>query len=182
MLALLSKSRMALAVSALLGIVFIAACTSTQAPSASNVVNPVSVGVSPAVTGSIGVETTYAALVQSMEQVDLSPMTSGRVERLVVDVGSLVSKGQLIAELTNGPVESQLQQAQASLREAEAKLASVKTALGGQQASAQAQLDAALATQEQLTNPPRPVSSPLRAPCPLPRANWTVPRSCWTCC
>lgn len=153
MLALLLKPRMALAVSALLGIVFIAACASTQAPLASNVVNPVSVGVSPAVTGSIGVETTYAALVQSKEQVDLAPMTKGRVDRLVVDVGSQVSKGQLIAELTNGAIESQLQQAQATLRDAEAKLASVKAALGPQQANAQARLDAALAAQEQLTNP-----------------------------
>ncbi len=153
MLAFLLKSRVALAVSALLAVILLAACDSTQTPIASDVVNPVRVGVEPAVTGAIGVETTYAALVQAKEQVDLAPMTPGRVNLLAVDVGSQVSKGQLIAELSNGAVESQLQQSQATLRDAEAKLASVKAALAPKQANALARLDAALAAQEQLANP-----------------------------
>lgn len=153
MVALWLKTRMALAASALLGIVFLAACGSAQPPPKSNIVNPVSVSVASAVTGGIRVETTYAAVVQAKDQVDLVPMVTGRVQSLAVDVGSQVSKGQIIAELSNGTLDSQLQQSQATLRDAQAKLASVKAALAPNQARFLAQLDAAIAAQEQLTNP-----------------------------
>ena len=153
MLPITPKSRAALAISAILAVVFLAACATTQAPVNSDVVNPVSVGVAPAFTETIEAETTYAAVVQPKEQVDLSPMSSGRIHLMAVDVGSQVSQGQLIAELDNAVIESLLLQSQATLRDAEAKLASAKAALGPRQANAQARLDSALAAQEQLTNP-----------------------------
>jgi len=153
MLPITPKSRAALAISAILAVVFLAACATTQAPANSDVVNPVSVGVAPAFTETIEAETTYAAVVQPKEQVDLSPMSSGRIHLMAVDVGSQVSQGQLIAELDNAVIESLLLQSQATLRDAEAKLASAKAALGPKQANAQARLDSALTAQEQLTNP-----------------------------
>ncbi|HIN04873.1 MAG TPA: hypothetical protein EYM65_01360, partial [Dehalococcoidia bacterium] len=48
MLPITPKSRASLAISALLAVVFLAACATTQAPVISDVVNPVSVGVAPA--------------------------------------------------------------------------------------------------------------------------------------
>lgn len=147
------KTRVALAVTAIMAALLLAACGSDQPAVSSNIINPVTVGVAPAVTGAIGVETTYAAVVQAKEEVDLVPMTTGRVLDLAVDVGSVVSQGQIIAELKNVALETQLQQAMATLRDAQAKLASAQAALGPQQAKAMAQLDAALAAQEQLTNP-----------------------------
>jgi len=147
------NGRFALGIIFAMAVVFLAACATTQAPVISDVVNPVSVGVAPAFTETIEVETTYAALVQPKEQVDLAPMSSGRIHLMAVDVGSQVSQGQLIAELDNPAIESLLLQSQATLRDAEAKLATAKAALGPRQANAQARLDSALAAQEQLTNP-----------------------------
>ena len=147
------NGRFALGIIFAMAVVFLAACATTQAPVISDVVNPVSVGVAPAFTETIEVETTYAALVQPKEQVDLAPMSSGRIHLKAVDVGSKVSQGQLIAELDNPAIESLLLQSQATLRDAEAKLATAKAALGPRQANAQARLDSALDAQEQLTNP-----------------------------
>ncbi|MCH8898131.1 MAG: hypothetical protein IIC33_07545, partial [Chloroflexi bacterium] len=80
MKAFILNTRVALAVPAVLVVIFFAACGSSQIPLTSNTVNPVTVGVAPAVTGSIRVETTYAAVVQAKEQVDLAPMVPGRVQ------------------------------------------------------------------------------------------------------
>ena len=89
-----SMGRLALGmISAILAVVFLAACATTQAPVNSDVVNPVSVGVAPAFTETIEAETTYAAVVQPKEQVDLSPMSSGRIHLMAVDVGFQVSRG-----------------------------------------------------------------------------------------
>ena len=147
------KTRVAMAVPALLAVVFLSACGSSQPPLSSDFFTPMTVGVAPAVTGDISVEITYAAVVQAKEQVDLAPMVTGRVLRLALDVGSKVSKGQIIAELSNVTLESQLQQAQAVLRDTQARLASVQAAIGPKQARSLAQLEATIAAQEQLTNP-----------------------------
>ncbi len=153
MLAFLLRTRVAMAVSALLAVVFLSACGSSQPPLTSDFFTPRTVGVATAVTGDISVETTYAAVVQAKEQVDLASMATGRVRLLSVEVGSQVNKGQIIAELTNVTLESQLQQAQAELREAQARLASAQATLGPKQAKTLAHLEAAIAAKEQLTNP-----------------------------
>ena len=97
MKAFILNTRVALAVPAVLVVIFFAACGSSQIPLTSNTVNPVTVGVALAVTGGIRVETTYAAVVQAKEQVDLAPMATGRVHSLAVDVGSRVRTGPRIA-------------------------------------------------------------------------------------
>jgi len=153
MLNLRSKGRFALGIISAMAVALLAACATTQGPITYGLYNQVSVGVAPAFTETIEVETTYAAVVQPKEQVNLAPMSSGRIRLMAVDVGSQVSQGQLIAELDNAAIESLLLQSQATLRDAEAKLATAKAALGPKQANAQARLDSALAAQEQLTNP-----------------------------
>ena len=65
---------------------------------------------------------------------------------MTVDIGSDVRKGQIIAELSHGTLDAQLQQAQA-------KLAAVKAAAKPNELKARAQLDSARADLNQLLNP-----------------------------
>jgi multidrug efflux pump subunit AcrA (membrane-fusion protein) len=82
----------------------------------------------------------YAATVSAKDQVNLVSLVTGRLEKLRVDVGSQVQKGQVIAELSHGTLDAQLQQAQAGLRNARAKLASAQVAARPNQINAKTQL------------------------------------------
>jgi len=130
--------------------ILLAACGSPQVPDiAASPGEPQAlvVDVAPAEVGNISVTTSYAAIVEAKDQVDVVPLAIGRVEKLTVDVGSEVQKGQVIAELSHGTLDAQLRQAQA-------KLASVQAAAKPNELKAQAQLDAARAHLSQLLNPP----------------------------
>jgi RND family efflux transporter MFP subunit len=59
----------------------------------------------------------------------VAPKVAGRLERLTVDVGSLVKPGQLIAQLDNDEYAHQLKQAGAELAVAKASLAETNSAL-----------------------------------------------------
>ena len=112
---------------AALGAMFVAACGRPQVPPAaasSSKHREVAVNVAPATVGSIRVTASYAALVEPVDQVDVVSLATGRVEKLTVDIGSEVKKGQVIAELSHGALDAQLQEAQAKLASAQAKLAS----------------------------------------------------------
>ena len=115
----------------------------------------VAVGVAPATLGNISVTTAYAAIVEAKDLVDLVPLATGRLEKLNVDVGSQVQQGQIIAELSHGTLDAQLQQALVSLRGAQVNIASVRAAAGPEQIKAQAQVDAALVGLDLLRNPPK---------------------------
>jgi len=130
--------------------ILLAACGSPQGPAAAaspGEPQAVAVNVAPAKVGNISVTTSYAAIVEAKDQVDVVPLAIGRVEKLTVDVGFEVQEGQVIAELSHGTLDAQLQQAQA-------KLASVRAATEPNELKAQAQLDAARARLSQLLNPP----------------------------
>jgi len=148
-----------LVILAFLAPVILAACKTSQAappPAASAGARQspsVAVRVAPAVMGSIAVGSEYPATVNARDQVNLAPLSTGRLDKLHVDVGSEVRKGQVIAELSHGTLDAQLQQAQAGVRNAQAKLAAVKAAIGPNQLKAQAQLDAARAKLQQLAAP-----------------------------
>jgi RND family efflux transporter MFP subunit len=114
---------------------------------------PVSVHVETAVMGSISATSIYVARVEARNQVDVMPLTTGRLQQLHVDVGSEVQEGQLIVELNHGTLDAELQQAQATLRNAEAELALLRSQVASNRAKAQAQRDAARARLEQLVNP-----------------------------
>jgi RND family efflux transporter MFP subunit len=113
----------------------------------------VSVGVSPVTTGNISVNTAYAAVVEPRDYVDVAPLATGRIEKLLVDVGTPVKTGDVIVELGHGLLDAQLDQARASLRNAETKLASVQAGMELKQVEAQAKLDAAQAALAQLLDP-----------------------------
>lgn len=140
----------------------------------------VTVGTVRASTGSITVSTDYAGSIQSKEQVNVVPLTAGRVDKIYVDIGSEVRQGQLIAELSHDVLDAQLQQTQAGLRAAQSRLAALRTgskpeeiAIAASQVSSaktkldsmlsgaraeqiaigQAQVDSARARLDQLLNP-----------------------------
>ena len=126
-----------------------AACGSPQAPASVTLLGedqPVTVDVVPAKAGNISVTTSYAAIVEATDLVDVVPLATGRVERLAVNVGSEVEQGQLIAELSHGALDAQLQQTQA-------EFAAAKAAVQPDALKAQARLDAVQAVLDQLLNP-----------------------------
>ena len=127
----------------------LAACGSPQAPASVTLLGehqPVTVDVVPAKTGNISVTTSYAAIVEATDLVDMVPLATGRVERLAVKVGSEVKQGQVIAELSHGALDAQLQQTQA-------EFAAAKAVVKPDALKAQARLDAVQAVLDQLLNP-----------------------------
>lgn len=111
-----------------------AAASSVRAPQA------VPVRVVAASQGDLVVGADYAATVSARDQVNLVSLVTGRLEELRVDVSSPVKKGQVIAELSHGTLDAQLQQAQAGLRNARARLASAQAAARPNQINAQTRL------------------------------------------
>ena len=141
------------------GVVLLAACGTSGSPSEATSSLPPgtsAVGVAPATLGSISETTAYAAIVEAKDQVDVVPLATGRIERLTVDIGSEVREGQVIAQLSHGTYDAQLEQANAMLRDAQARLAFVQADLEPKQINAQAQLDAARAALDQLLSPSAP--------------------------
>ncbi|USR92044.1 efflux RND transporter periplasmic adaptor subunit [Phormidium yuhuli AB48] len=65
--------------------------------------------------------------VQPVQRVNLSPKTQGRLERLYVEQGDEVSQGEIVAEMENQELLSQLDQAQARLERARARLEEAET-------------------------------------------------------
>ena len=135
---------------------FLAACGSQQPPAASassNKARAITVRAAPAFSGSISVTTTFSAIVEAEDLVDVVPLGTGRVEGLTVDVGSEVQKSQVIAELSGGSLEAQLREAEAKLRRARSDLALTQAMVKPNRIKAQAELEAARARLYQLLNP-----------------------------
>lgn len=134
----------------------LAACGSPQNPTPAAAVRApwaITVRVAPAIIGNISVSTAYAAIVEAKEQVNVVPLVTGRVDKLNVDTGSEVQRGQVIAELSHGTLDAQLQQAQAALRNAQSKLAAVLGTSGSKETEAYTPLGVAHARLDQLLNP-----------------------------
>ena len=134
---------------ATLGAALLAACGPQQAPTgpaSPGQPGAVAVNVAPATVGSNSETKSYAAIVEPTNQVDVVPQAGGWVEKLNVDIGSEIEKGQVIAELSHGTLDAQLQQARA-------KLAAKKAAAKPNELKAKAQLDSARADLKQLLNP-----------------------------
>ncbi len=105
-------------------------------------------------TGGLGVERSLAAVVRAGLESRLSFRVSGSLERVSVEVGDRVRRGQILArldptdfELGVDQAEASLAQAQASLRRAEADFDRVRALYENQNAS-KAELDASRANAE----------------------------------
>lgn len=96
--------------------------------------------------GQISASLSYTGDLKAGAQVSLLPKASGRLERMAVEVGTRVKKGDVIAELETANLQSQLTQAQANLAAAEAKYASMES---GSRAEQVAQANANLVATQQ---------------------------------
>jgi HlyD family secretion protein len=94
------------------------------APSAQQL--PVAVRGAPVVRGPVSASLSYSGDVRAVSQVAVLPKASGRIETLLVEVGSPVRKGDVIAELDAATMRAQVSQAKASLAAANARYASMQ--------------------------------------------------------
>lgn len=86
--------------------------------------------------------------VEPIQTVNLSPKSSGILERLYVEQGDTVVAGQLIAQMRSRDIEAQLRQNEAAVAEAVAQLAEVRRGnVPAQIGQSAASLDAAIAQQ-----------------------------------
>lgn len=70
---------------------------------------------------------TATGTIQPLEQVEVGTQVSGEIDKIFVDYNSVVSKGQLLAELDKSNLMENLRQAEASVRSAESELEYSKT-------------------------------------------------------
>ncbi len=112
------------------------------------------VNVAAVTTGEVKLTFNYSGTLESSSQVGIVPKTAGRLEKVLVDVGSQVKAGDIVATMEKTALQLAVQTAEANLKSAQARLATVSA--GGRAedvTSAQAALDAAQAKLDALKNP-----------------------------
>src|ERR1700681_2865926 len=78
------------------------------------------------VRGPIQQVASFTGDIRASDQITILPKTSGRVERVLVDMGTPVHAGDVLAELEQASPAIELQQTQANLAAAQAKLSTVR--------------------------------------------------------
>src|SRR3982750_2112395 len=109
--------------------VFAAGCGPLAVPGTSSTASQVPALSVPAVAaqrGEIKQTLSFSGDVRAREQITVLPKASGRVQRVLVDIGSPVHAGDLLAELEQDSPEIQVLQARANLAAAQAKLATIQ--------------------------------------------------------
>ena len=105
----------------------VAACGQRPAPAATPPAAPAtSVGVAPAVQTDLRQALTYNGDVKSVAEVQILPKSSGRIEKLPVDVGSTLKVGDVIAQIEHTSQDLALQEAKSQLQTAQARLDTIK--------------------------------------------------------
>jgi membrane fusion protein, multidrug efflux system len=84
------------------------------------------VAAAPVQRGDIRQTLSYSGDVRARDQITVLPKASGRVQRVLVDIGAAVHAGDVVAELEQDSPEIQVLQARANLAAAQAKLATVQ--------------------------------------------------------
>lgn len=127
--------------------------TTTTAPPAA------SVRTTPVVRADLSSTLSYSGDVKAKASLTVVPRASGRVEKLMVDVGSPVKVGDVIAELDRDAASLVLKQNQAALAAARARLATLQSGARPEVAeAAAANARAAEARSQSLQNAARPES------------------------
>src|SRR5438132_14128995 len=103
-----------------------AGCGQLAAPSTSTQAQAISVPAAAAQRGDIQQTVAYSGDVRAREQITVLPKASGRVKSVLVDLGSPVKAGDVLAELEQDPPEIQVLQARATVAAAQAKLATIQ--------------------------------------------------------
>src|SRR5437660_10785188 len=105
----------------------LAACQQTAKPTAAPAAPPLPpVTAEPAHRGDIQQALAYSGDIRAKSQINVLPKATGRIENLLVDVGSSVKAGETIAVLDQDSPSMQLLQARANLAQAQAKLATLQ--------------------------------------------------------
>lgn len=138
-----------LALSSALAVVLLAsACTAKTTPEAATAPRQapiIPVAAAPVERGDVQQSLAYSGDIRASGQITVFAKGTGRVERVLVDVGSRVSAGDKLADLDADSASFQLMQARAALTAAEAKLAQARS---GGKAEDVAAAQAALQQQE----------------------------------
>lgn len=117
-----------------------ASCAQQEAPTA--VRAPVPVKVTKVTKGNIQSTLAFSGEIQALDQVDMVPSSSGRLQQVFVDEGALVKAGTPLAQLETDTLEAQLRQSEANVLSARARLDTIlRGARPEEIASAQASLD-----------------------------------------
>ncbi|HYK53206.1 MAG TPA: efflux RND transporter periplasmic adaptor subunit [Candidatus Eremiobacteraceae bacterium] len=106
------------------------------------------VAAAPLTRGQISQTFDVTGTVTPLLTADLSSVASGTVLAVNAQIGQHVSKGELLVQIDDGPLQAQLQSSQASLESAQAKLAQTRAGTAGDQASTNAGLLAARAANQ----------------------------------
>ena len=99
-------------------VLFLASCTAKPDQRAAAAPPP----VLPVTTVSTGEQETfvdYPAAIQGTTDVEIRPQISGTIDRILVNEGQLVSKGQLLLQISELPFKAQLNNAKAALQAAQ---------------------------------------------------------------
>ena len=121
-----TRFKIALAVAS--ATVLAAGCGPLAVPGSSTASQTQAINV-PAATaqrGNIQQTLTYSGNVQARDQITVLPKASGRVQQVLVDVGSTVHAGDVLAQLEQDSPEIAVLQARANLAAAQSKLATVQ--------------------------------------------------------
>lgn len=98
----------------------------------------------PVKTQDLSVRISASGTAIPLQEVNLSPKTSGRLAQLYVDQGDRVEQGQILARMDDREIQAALDQATANLAQAEARLALIRAGSRTEEiAQAQAQVDSA---------------------------------------
>ncbi len=124
----------------------LAACDSEEAAPDGEPLSPVDVQVTGAATAATG--RSVAATVEAASTAGIATRTSGTVERVTVDVGSRVSRGDTLVALDGEDVRARISRAEAALRKAEAYYGRIRS-LAADGAATEQELDDARASLEQ---------------------------------
>ena len=108
---------------------FHGACDGEDGPRARRKRGPVPVAVAPVVTGAIELQRTFMGTVRARRRFAVSAHVAGRVQKLLVDLGDTVERGQVVVELDDREDVQGVSQASADRSVAEARLAESRSAL-----------------------------------------------------
>lgn len=110
---------------ATLSLVFLASCDSKEeAPAAANMIKTYQVlEVEPRSTT---IQTDYPATIEGTENVEIRPKVDGFVDKILVDEGQFVKKGQLLFTISAPQYEQLVRTAKASVKSAEAAVSTAK--------------------------------------------------------
>jgi len=98
----------------------------------------------PVKTQDLSVRISASGTAIPLQEVNLSPKTSGRLAQLYVDQGDRVEQGQILARMDDREIQTSLDQSTANLAQAEARLALARAGSRPEEiAQAQAQVDVA---------------------------------------